>query len=457
VLIRFNVGNFLSFKDPQEFSMIKGKSEDKPRRLLHTDKLELLKFAAVFGANASGKSNLITAFRFAQKAVVTGVPKKGQSLYFRPDESYAGKPSYFEFEILLGNTGYAYGFEILLEKSEILSEWLFRLDPEGSDKALFIRDVVKGAFYTDLVIASENLRNKFNVYSDDCKQNSEILFLSEMNRAKGELYKEPSELSVFREVYRWFSESLSINYLNRPISDFSYFKDVENKEEVCRVIRSLGTGITGFEEKESSLLEMRQQLPKALYKELEEELDQRIADRARGKKVSSSMTVRIDDMYYIISLEEEQIKVSTVVFHHEGDALFEFHEESEGTRRILDLLEIFFTKEDKVYVIDEIDRSLHPRLTYKFIQEFLNAALKRNIQLIITTHESRLLDLGLLRQDEIWIANKNTAGETELYSLDEYNLRFDKKVDKAYLEGRYGGIPNFSTVFPAKEDNHEDS
>jgi AAA15 family ATPase/GTPase len=246
--------------------MIKGKSEDKPRRLLHTDKLELLKFAAVFGANASGKSNLITAFRFAQKAVVTGVPKKGQSLYFRPDESYAGKPSYFEFEILLGNTGYAYGFEILLEKSEILSEWLFRLDPEGSDKALFIRDVVKGAFYTDLVIASENLRNKFNVYSDDCKQNSEILFLSEMNRAKGELYKEPSELSVFREVYRWFSESLSINYLNRPISDFSYFKDVENKEEVCRVIRSLGTGITGFEEKESSLLEMRQQLPKALYK-----------------------------------------------------------------------------------------------------------------------------------------------------------------------------------------------
>jgi AAA15 family ATPase/GTPase len=96
-------------------------------------------------------------------------------------------------------------------------------------------------------------------------------------------------------------------------------------------------------------------------------------------------------------------------------------------------------------------------LTYKFIQEFLNAALKRNIQLIITTHESRLLDLGLLRQDEIWIANKNTAGETELYSLDEYNLRFDKKVDKAYLEGRYGGIPNFSTVFPAKEDNHEDS
>ena len=158
---------------------------------------------------------------------------------------------------------------------------------------------------------------------------------------------------------------------------------------------------------------MRQQLPKALYKELEEELDQRIADRARGKKVSSSMTVRIDDMYYIISLEEEQIKVSTVVFHHEGDALFEFHEESEGTRRILDLLEIFLQK-DKVYVIDEIDRSLHPRLTYKFIQEFLNAALKRNIQLIITTHESGYWTC-MLRQDEIWIANKTRRRNGALF------------------------------------------
>ncbi|WP_152495384.1 AAA family ATPase, partial [Dehalobacter sp. UNSWDHB] len=144
---------------------------------------------------------------------------------------------------------------------------------------------------------------------------------------------------------------------------------------------------------------------------------------------------------------------ATIVFNHGNDAVFDFSEESDGTRRILDLIEILFSGEGKVYIIDEIDRSLHPQLTYKFIQEFLTAARKRNIQLVITTHESRLLDFGLLRQDEIWIANKTLSGTTELYSLDEYNVRFDKKVDKAYLEGRYGGIPIFSTIFPVKEDD----
>ena len=118
----------------------------------------------------------------------------------------------------------------------------------------------------------------------------------------------------------------------------------------------------------------------------------------------------------------------------------------------MDLLDILFSNEGETYVIDEIDRSLHPCLTYKFVQKYLRLAAKRDLQLIVTTHESRLLDFGLLRQDEIWIANKNLGGATELYSLDEFNVRFDKKVDKAYLEGRYGGVPIFDTIFPVERE-----
>ena len=95
---------------------------------------------------------------------------------------------------------------------------------------------------------------------------------------------------------------------------------------------------------------------------------------------------------------------------------------------------------------------MHPSLTYKFVDTFLEEAAKKNIQLIVTTHESRLMDFDLLRRDEIWFVDKKKNGETDIYSLEEYNERFDKKIDKAYLDGRYGGVPIFSTVFPIKEE-----
>ena len=106
---------------------------------------------------------------------------------------------------------------------------------------------------------------------------------------------------------------------------------------------------------------------------------------------------------------------------------------------------------ERVYLIDELDRCFHPELTYKFVERFLNFT-NNNSQLIVTTHESRLLDFDLLRRDEIWFVNKNQMGESDIYSLEEYNARFDQKIDKAYLEGRYGGVPVFSTVFPVGEE-----
>jgi AAA15 family ATPase/GTPase len=130
--------------------------------------------------------------------------------------------------------------------------------------------------------------------------------------------------------------------------------------------------------------------------------------------------------------------------------LFSIVEESDGTIRLLDLLEILLAGDGKTYIVDELDRCLHPSLTYKFVDTFLEEAAKKNIQLIVTTHESRLMDFDLLRRDEIWFVDKKKNGETDIYSLEEYNERFDKKIDKAYLEGRYGGVPVFSSVCPIK-------
>jgi len=451
MLVRFNVGNFLSFKEIQEFSLIKGKVKNKSDRVYDNGKIKLLKFSSIFGANASGKSNLVKAIKYAQATILKGTIKNANVSSFKLDKSYEDKNSYFEFEIVINNKNYSYGFEMNIHKKQFVSEWLIELCANNSEKNIFTRDILKGDFKSDLVIKTAGLKTKFDVYSDDLKNNKDILFINEMNnKAKSELYKSKNELSILKDVYDWFAEKLDVNYPDRPISDYSYFRD-NNKEEICRVISGLGTGISNFEIKHSSLEQVRDKVPKELLSQLQNDLE-KLKDLENDNKHLSTITIRANEMYFMITLEEEnKIDVTTIVFNHGNDVEFDFNEESDGTRRILDLIEILFVSDEKVYVIDELDRSLHPQLTYKFIEEFLNLANKRNIQLVITTHEARLLDFGLVRQDEIWISNKNTKGETELYSLDEYNVRFDQKIEKAYLEGRYGGVPIFSSIFPVKK------
>ena len=120
------------------------------------------------------------------------------------------------------------------------------------------------------------------------------------------------------------------------------------------------------------------------------------------------------------------------------------NEESDGTVRLLDLIEVLLTAEKgKVYVIDEINRRFHPLLTYKFIEKYLELANERDIQLIVTTHESKIMDFDLLRKDEINFVNKNKYGRSEVYSLERFSERFDKKISLAYLKGEYGAIPIF--------------
>lgn len=157
--------------------------------------------------------------------------------------------------------------------------------------------------------------------------------------------------------------------------------------------------------------------------------------------------------FFILSMDKDENIVCKIIkfSHGKKNILFELSEESDGMVRVLDLLEVLLSGEGKTYVIDESDRCLHPSLTYKFTDTFLKLAAQKNIQLIVTSHESRLMDFDLLRRDEIWLVNKRKSGESDIYSLEEYNARFDQKIDKAYLEGRYGGVPVFNTVFPIRE------
>ncbi len=460
MLIRFNVKNFLSFSTrdngkSEEFSMIAGKVRSKKEHIYVDDNIKLLKFAAVYGANAAGKSNMVKAMDFMKRTVINGLPEGHTDKYCKVDPENKSKESYFEFEIKLGNSYYSYGFEVILNESKFLSEWLIELTPDNREKLLFSRDIKNGTFELKGSLNTKGLVDKMRVYAEDVKDDSSVLLLSVMNQNKKNLYQEYKKASILKEIYYWIKYGLDINYPDRPISDYSYMANTENVEEICRIISAFGTGITNFEMVDVPIEKIVSQLPKQIRNDLLSNLEKRTIEmKNNDNRKGIGIIMRINKDFFILNVDKsEEVTCKTIQFSHgERNVLFNLAEESDGTVRVLDLLEILLSGENKTYVVDELDRCLHPSLTYKFVETFLQKAAKSNIQLIVTTHESRLMDFDLLRRDEIWFVNKKKSGESDIYSLEEYNERFDKKIDKAYLEGRYGGVPVFSTVFPVKED-----
>lgn len=460
MLIRFNVKNYLSFAtrddgNTEEFSMISGKVRSKKEHLYDDGKIKLLKFAAVYGANAAGKSNLVKAMNFMKKTIIRGLPEGHTNQYCKVNPDNKEKESYFEIEIILNNKYYAYGFEVILSKSKFISEWLIELHPDNCDKVIFERNIEEGTYELGANLKQKGLYEKMNVYAGDICDDHSILLLSVMNQNKKNLYQEYENAIILRDMFYWIKNKLDINYPNQPISDYSYLSQATNVEEICRIISAFGIGITNFKMINVSIEKVLGELPKKLQKHIISEIEQKQAELRRNQNLEKiALVMRSNVDFFIITLaDNDKVICQTIEFSHgEKDVLFRLSEESDGTIRVLDLLEILLSEENKTYVIDELDRCLHPSLSYKFVETFLQFAKEKNIQLIVTTHESRLMDFDLLRRDEIWFVNKKNNGESDIYSLEEYNARFDQKIDKAYLEGRYGGVPIFSTIFPIKED-----
>lgn len=452
MLVRFNVKNFLSFSESEdgksvEYSMIAGKVRNKKAHVYEGEAIKLLKFSALYGANASGKSNFVKALNFMREIVLFGLPKGHTEKYCKINESNKEKESYFEVEFLINDKVYAYGFEVILSQSKFISEWLLELGNDNKEKIIFTRDINERVYTLGEDFKQKGLKTKLNVYAEDIQQDHQALLLMVMNQNKKTLYTQYEESQIFQKVYTWFSEQLDINFPNQPISDYSYMINNDNMNDIYQFLSAFGTGITGFEPVQVPVDTVLLKLPKEIRNELLKGLENKVATM-KDKEIAGVVMRTNQDFFFIEVNKDEEIICTTVKFAHgKNDVLFDLSEESDGTLRILDLLEILIAPEEKTYVIDELDRCLHPCLTYQFIKTFLTLAAKRNIQLIVTTHESRLLDFDLLRRDEIWFVNKKQSGESNMYSLEEYNTRFDQKVDKAYLEGRYGGVPLFSTLF----------
>lgn len=450
MLSEFKVSNFLSFDAIQTFSMKAGKVRNKINRVYIDENFKLLKFIAIYGANASGKSNLVSAFDFAQKAITNNLPTNCSNYYCRLDDDNADKPSHFEFTIKIGTEKYIYGFDILLSSATFVKEYLRHVRYGKTYKTIFFRNLLDGTYEVDSYFQDNTINERLRIYAEDVKYDDSILFLRLMNQNKDSLYTQDSEIKIYKKVYNWFKYKLSVNYPDRPITNFSYLMDNDSVNQIGKLLSDFGTGVSEFVIAKVPVEKVTSSVHKDIMQEIIDNLNEQ-KKLYKEKNINSVPAIMLrsskdNHLMFIIELENDDIQCKTLEFKHKKtNAVFALDEESDGTVRLLDLIEVLLsTDNERIYIIDEINRRFHPLLTSRFIEEYLKLAPTRDIQLIVTTHESKLMDFDILRKDEIGFVDKNEDGRSTIFSLDSFSERFDKKVCKAYFEGNYGAIPRFN-------------
>lgn len=437
----------MSFDQKQELTMIPAKrSKSKlENHIADVGKISLLRAATIYGANASGKTNLIEAIRFAKYVITQKLPMESNKMFCRVNEENKNKQSKFEFDFYKNNKYYAYGFSLNLHDQIVLSEWLYELIPQkSSQKMLFERETELNRIEISPELKLSKTEDmRFKTYKLDFEENNHSLFIQEMNRNKK--ISKDSTLAFFTDVYEWFDDDLITILPDQPFTNFEYFYgDERGNRAINEIIEIFDTGISKIKKEAIPLNDFKNKVNDVLAENLIQVYKERLEQTDHHKNVRVSM--RSKDAFYNIEGNKLTDPIITTIMLEHGDAFsdFEFSEESDGTRRLFDLLDILISNENnKVYIIDEMERSLHPKLTYKFIELFFEHLKERNTQLIFTTHESTILDQNLLRRDEIWFVERNNNNISHLYSLDRFNERYDKKLSKAYLEGRYGAVPIF--------------
>ncbi|WP_282667979.1 AAA family ATPase [Lactococcus cremoris] len=450
MLVNFRFENFLSFNQMNTFSMTLGKTKLHQRNILKNDSIDLLKFATVYGANASGKSNFISTISFAQDIILNGLNNVAISnMYNRNDEANSQRVSRFEFEILLDSKIYSYGFSILISEMKIVEEWFY--DITNKEIEIFSRsnDVI---FNYDYFNFDENSKLRINVYSQDISSNRTDLFLTSLNKGKNEIMTEDGK-ALFKDVFNWFSNTLEVISPDEVTKEFGLtYQNQEYLDKLGKYLKNSDTGVTKvlLEKTEDSMEGMPVSLDKQVRNKI---LQDFVESENESKKVKLSAMIRTPKSIYIFEKSGDELITFELKFVHSKDNVkYSFNEESDGTIRLVELFSVLNNQKEKVFVIDELDRSLHPILTYDFVKKFL---LKDGTnQLIISTHEDRLLDLSLLRRDEIWFVNKDDKGNSLLYSLEDYKERFDKNIMNAYLDGRYGAIPKIISNFTISDSDY---
>lgn len=418
----------MSFRDKSTLSMIASGERQHGERVpkLAKYRTKVLPVAAIYGGNASGKTNLFEALRFARDMVTEGVhlDELIPTNTFRLDSKTAERPSSFSFEILVGDTIFEFGFAAT--RKAVLEERLVKIT-SSSEKVLYDRRGGHVDFHKSLA-KDPRLRFAFEGTQDN------QLFLTNTVFQK---------IKAFRPVYDWFRDALLLIAPDTRLGPFRMISAEKDDfyDSMSRTLPSLDTGIIrlGGEKIPLGNIDMPEEWEAMLQKELKEGMTFYVKeDQDNGDHI-------------IITREDNRLIARKLVTFHAMpggmEIKFDAQEESEGAQRVMDLLPAFLSlmspNSRTVCVIDEIDRSLHTLLIRQLIEQYLTGCSGHaRSQLLMTTHNTHLMDQKLLRRDEIWVTERDGFGTSSLVSFSEYkDIRYDKDIRKSYLQGRLGGVP----------------
>lgn len=417
MLIEFTVGNFLSFNTKRTLSFKAAAISDLDN-VFTIDNYRLLRSAVVYGANSSGKSNLIKALDGMRNILLNSVKLNDKDpLDYTPfllSEQSEHAPTHFETEFLIGGKTYRYGFEYTLES--IVNEWLFvKQGMTKKETTLFIR-TKDGIGITDQFVEGKGKEEATN---------DNRLFVSLVAQLGGKISK---------QIIEWFRSYNVISGLAHQEYNGFTMRMLHDKKEGCEQALSLFQKLKlGFQElmvKESefNVSDLPIDFPDSVKSKLSKDYS--------GKKMLSIKTMH--NKY-----DSQGLIIDSVAFDKDRS-------ESEGTKKIIDLTGPIFDSllTGKMLIIDELDAKLHPLLTIQLVNLFNKKETNpKNSQLLFATHDTNLLNADLFRRDQIWFTEKDEFEQTDLYNLVEFKLpdgtkvRNDSNLEKNYIRGRYGAIP----------------
>lgn len=435
MILRVSVRNLFSFKDETEISFVAGKSTthcEHVSRAEKRDDISVLKAGIIYGANASGKSNIIKAISVLQKIALGSIPKRNiEPFKLTTPQNNTSK---IEIEFKADKHFYAYGVEFTFKG--IAEEWLYEINSR-TDKEIFSRQVGPDSnlFSFGSIDGNDETQQLIRFISQSTPTTDS--FLSEYVKRNGK------GLSAINNAYRWMKEDLKILFPESRYEGISIRAEKDKNFALATksLLEYFNTGIVDIRRIKVNKEDL--ELPKEIVNDLLSE-----AESNKTIVVASPS----DSSTYFFETNESGItnifKQSAIhKMQNESEVPFEMSEESDGSIRLLDFIPMLIDLKlnSSVYLIDEIDRSMHPMLSQKLLEYYFTFLDKeRDTQLIFTTHESNLLDLNMIRADEVWFVEKGQDGASHLTSLAEYKPRED--VRKGYLQGRYGAIPFFAPI-----------
>lgn len=442
MLIRFQIKNLYSFEEETEFNLLTNDSELLPHHKKHLNGIDFLRMTAIYGANASGKSNFVKAIDLLQNMVKTGKIVGDSNAYkFKLSKEALAKPISLGIELLSNSKMYYY--TLTFENNQILNEVLIETFKEGEDRIVFERTLVEGMQKIPFVggeVTDEKERMFLDLLSEKLLDKDELLltFFAQKNLR---------EYVDIHNVFDWFFNTLTVLSPSFKINGMVHLFDMDNKirDFINTFIPNLSTGIESFHIKtdriEKTFPNLNEENKRELIDKLKKESDKAIAfyDEYTREEVA------------IVLNENNQLYTKRLFTEHSGKddykERFPLSLESDGTKRLLEYAPLIsdVINNEVVYIVDEIERSIHPMMIKELIKKISSDTTAKG-QLIFTTHESCLLDQEILRPDEIWFTQKDMGGATQMYSLSDFNISNTATVENDYLNGRYGGIPFLSNL-----------